>query len=87
MRSTYAAGYRRMLTRLRASREAAGLTQSAVSQHFGRRQSFTSKVESGERRIDPVELWSLAKLYGKSVMYFLDDEPEPAGDARTAPWI
>lgn len=70
MRSIYATEYRGMLARLRAAREAAGLTQAQVAAHFGRPQSFVSKVESGERRLDPVELARLAALYGKPLAYF-----------------
>lgn len=64
--------YQRMLGRLKAAREAAGLTQAVVAAHFGRPQSFVSKVEHGERRIDPLELHEFAKLYGKPITDFLD---------------
>jgi hypothetical protein len=36
-----------------------------------RPQSFVSKVETGERRIDPTELEKFAKLYGKPITFFL----------------
>ncbi|HEV3459852.1 MAG TPA: helix-turn-helix transcriptional regulator [Thermoanaerobaculia bacterium] len=59
---------------LREARKAAGLSQRAVAQHFGRPQSFVSKVESGERRIDPTELRVFARLYGgKSLAFFIGD--------------
>ena len=35
------------------------------------KQSFVSKVETGERRIDPTELEKFAKLYGKPITFFL----------------
>ena len=73
MRSMHTPDYQRMRTRLRDAREAAGLIQEAVGKHFDKPQSFVSKVESGERRIDPTELQALAKLYGKPISYFLDD--------------
>jgi transcriptional regulator with XRE-family HTH domain len=66
--------YQRMLERLRLAREHAGLTQAVVAAHFGRPQSFVSKVEHGERRIDPVELQTFATLYGRTVAYFLTDK-------------
>lgn len=37
------------------AREAAGLTQVQVAQRIGRAQSFVSKYELGERRLDVVE--------------------------------
>jgi transcriptional regulator with XRE-family HTH domain len=56
-----------MRERLRVAREAAGLTQEAVAKHFKKPQSFVSKVETGERRIDPTELQEFAKQYGKPI--------------------
>jgi transcriptional regulator with XRE-family HTH domain len=63
--------YTRFLERLRAARNQAGLTQAEVAARLGRPQSFVSKCESGERRIDVVELADFAKLYGKRLSYFL----------------
>lgn len=63
--------YRQFLERLRAARLEAGLTQEEVAQHLGRPQSFVSKCESGERRVDVVELETFSQLYGKSLKYFL----------------
>ena len=56
-----------MLLRLRAARKAAHLTQADVARAFGRTQSFVSKIESGEIRLDPIELQRLAELYGVEV--------------------
>lgn len=53
----------------------AGLTQVQVAASLGLPQSFVSKCESGERRIDAVELERFAKLYGKPVAFFLPDTP------------
>jgi len=63
-----------MTALLRQARKAAGLTQEAVAKHFDRPQSFVSKVESGERRIDPAELQEFAKLYGRPFAFFLGDD-------------
>lgn len=60
-----------MRERLPEAREAAGMTQEKVAKELGRPQSFVSKVETGERRIDPTELEKFAKLYGKPITYFL----------------
>ncbi len=57
--------YRQFLQRLRAARVAAGLTQAEVARRLGKPQSFVSKSENGERRVDAVELADLAALYGK----------------------
>ncbi len=65
--------YRQMIASLRAAREEAGLTQAEVAAYFERPQSFISKCESGERRIDPTELRTFARLYRKPVSYFLEE--------------
>jgi transcriptional regulator with XRE-family HTH domain len=72
LKSIHTPQYRRMLAKLRQARQAAGLTQAAVAEHFRRPQSFVSKCESGERRIDPTELQEFARLYGKPLASFLD---------------
>jgi transcriptional regulator with XRE-family HTH domain len=43
----------------------AGLTQVEVANRLKRPPSFVSKIESGERRVDVVELSELAKAYRK----------------------
>ena len=63
--------YRFLLDRLRTARLEAGLTQVQVASSLDRPQSFVSKLESGERRLDPIELNELAALYGKEFGYFL----------------
>ncbi|HEY1803200.1 MAG TPA: helix-turn-helix transcriptional regulator [Terracidiphilus sp.] len=42
-------------------RRAAGFTQAELSQRLNRPQSFVSKYERGERRLDVVEFGEVAK--------------------------
>jgi transcriptional regulator with XRE-family HTH domain len=79
----YRPEYRVMLARLRQARKGAGLGQKAVAVRFRRPQSFVSKCESGERRIDPIELLDFARLYGRPVGFFLGYGEQEDGDART----
>ena len=55
-KSLYSETYSRFLEQLRKARESAGLTQEEVARRLGRPQSFVSKCESGERRVDIAEL-------------------------------
>jgi transcriptional regulator with XRE-family HTH domain len=71
MKPIHTPEYKRMRERLREARKAAGMTQEKVAEELGRPQSFVSKVETGERRIDPTELEKFAKLYGKPITFFL----------------
>jgi transcriptional regulator with XRE-family HTH domain len=48
------------------------MTQREVSLRLGMAHSFLSKCETGERRIDVMELIQLAQLYGKPTGYFLE---------------
>jgi transcriptional regulator with XRE-family HTH domain len=47
-----------------------GLTQAQVARKLSKPQSFVSKLESGERRVDFVELQQLAKIYKKPLSFF-----------------
>ena len=63
--------YREFLAQLRAARLEAGLTQVEVAAKLGQPQSWVSKCERGERRVDVVELERLAELYQRPLSYFL----------------
>jgi len=64
--------YRTLLLRLREARLAVGLSQEKAAAALGVRQKYISKIETGERRIDPIELQELADLYGKPVLFFYE---------------
>lgn len=81
-KSVFTRAYRDMLDRLRAARRAAGLSQDAAAKAMGWGQSALSKVERGERRIDPIELRQLALRYGTSVASLVGEEREPPYAAR-----
>ena len=62
--------YRVFLTGLRRAREEAGLTQAQVAARLGRPQTWVSKCELGERRVDFVELEDWAAACGQTLAYF-----------------
>ncbi len=66
----YRTRYKRFLEKLKQARVEAGLTQKEAAKAIGKPQSFISKCESGERRVDFVELELLAELYGKDLEFF-----------------
>ena len=57
--------YRAFLDRLRQARVKAGMTQAELAQAVRRSQTWVSKCELGERRVDIVELEDLAEALGK----------------------
>lgn len=67
----YSEQYQNFLTRLRQGRKDSALTQTQVAEHLGKPQSYVAKCESGERRVDIVELADFARLYGKTLDFFI----------------
>ncbi|MEU3270473.1 helix-turn-helix transcriptional regulator [Saccharomonospora sp. NPDC006951] len=63
-KSIYSAEYRRLCRLLREARHEAGLTQVQVAGQLGVPQSFVSNYESGQRRLDVIELHHVAKVIG-----------------------
>ena len=45
--------------------------QEEVATRLKKPQSYISKIERGERRIDVVELQKLAKIYKKEINFFV----------------
>jgi transcriptional regulator with XRE-family HTH domain len=72
MQSLHSAEYRQFLVRLIAARKRKGLTQAEVAEALSIPRSRVSRMESGERRIDIVELNAFAKLYRRRLAYFVD---------------
>jgi transcriptional regulator with XRE-family HTH domain len=56
VKSIYSLRYNRLRKLLVQERRNARLTQAQLSKRIGRPQSFISKVEMGERRLDVIEL-------------------------------
>ena len=52
------------MERLRTARLKAGLSQKQAAERLRRSQSFVSRSESGERRVDLVEALEFAAVYG-----------------------
>lgn len=63
-KSIYSAEYQRLCALLRELRLEAGLTQVQVAERLDVPQSFVSKYESGERRLDVIELHHVAEAIG-----------------------
>ena len=55
-KSIYTREYKVLLRLLREARERAGVTQVELARRLGQTQSFVSKIELGDRRLDLVQL-------------------------------
>ena len=69
--SIHSKEYAKVVTKLREARDNSGLTQSEVATKINKPQSYVSKIECGERRVDVVELAKLADLYSKTLNWFV----------------
>lgn len=70
-KSIYSNDYNYLTKQLRTARIEAGLNQKEVAGKLNRTQSYVSKIESGQLRVDVIQLNELAEFYGKSLDYFL----------------
>jgi len=64
--------YKIMLKKLVDARNGVGMSQARVAEKLSKPQSYVSKCESGERRIDVIELKKFAQLYNKTLDYFTE---------------
>ena len=62
---------KKLLVLLRGIRVDAGLTQSELASRLSRDQTFVSKYESGERRLDVLELREVCQAIGTDFVTFL----------------
>ncbi len=70
-KSVYSKEYKDIIERLKTARIEAGFSQQEVADKLGKPQSYISKIESGERRLDVAEMKKFTQLYKKPSSYFL----------------
>ncbi len=58
--------YKNFITLLAESRRAKGITQAQLAKKLDKPQSYVSKFESGERRLDVIEFILIAECLGLS---------------------
>ncbi|MBI4910436.1 MAG: helix-turn-helix transcriptional regulator [Acidobacteria bacterium] len=63
-KSLHSEGYTLFLRQLRDVRKRNGITQTELAERINETQSFVSKCERGERRLDIVEVWTFSKALG-----------------------
>ncbi|WP_080757178.1 helix-turn-helix transcriptional regulator [Edwardsiella piscicida] len=61
MSSIYSYEYQLIIKSLKARRIALKITQTQLAEALGKPQSFVSKIESGERRLDIIEFVHIAR--------------------------
>lgn len=70
-KAIYTKDHKYIVEQLKKARTEIGLDQKEVAKILDRTQSYVSKVESGQRRIDVIQLKVFAKLYKKDLNFFV----------------
>ena len=70
-KSIYSKDYKEIIDRLKQARIGAKLSQQAVADKLGKPQSYVSKIESGERRLDVAEIKKFSQIYKKDISIFI----------------
>ena len=65
--------YQQLRNDLKKLRESASLTQVELAERLDKPQSYISKYESGERRLDLVEIEALCRACGTTLSAFVQD--------------
>jgi len=76
-KSIFTARQERLQELLRQKRLNVGLRQSDLAARLRQPQSFVSKYESGERRLDLIELEQICHALGVSLVEFVREFEEP----------
>lgn len=70
-KALYERSYAAFTDLLREERKKAGLTQAMLAKKLRRPQSYVSKYERGDRRLDVIEFLEVARLLGFDLNEFL----------------
>jgi len=70
-RAIYSKDHKYTVEQLKKARIAAKLDQQKTARLLKKTQSYVSKLESGQRRIDVMALREFARIYKKPISYFL----------------
>jgi len=70
-KTIYTKDHKFIIEQLKKARNEAGFDQEKVAELLGKTQSYVSKIEAGQRRIDVVQLKEFAKIYKKELSYFI----------------
>lgn len=70
---------RRLGERLREARKYLGLKQEEVAAYLKIGRTALTDIESGQRRVEAIELARLAQLYRQSIGYFTGEDAASAG--------
>ncbi|MBB6124594.1 helix-turn-helix domain-containing protein [Sphingobium subterraneum] len=73
VKSLYSPELGALLEILRARRQSAGISQHELAKRLGRSQSYVTKVETGERKLEVVEYLAWCRALGLPASGLLDE--------------
>jgi len=85
-RSVFTKKYDHFRQLLIQARKAAGMTQAELAQKLSRPQSFVSKFERGERRLDVIEFLEIARALSFDPVPFLRKISKSPGSNSDFRW-
>lgn len=71
LKTIYTKDHKKMIEKLKLARILAKLDQETVAKRLNKSQSYISKMESGQRRMDLVQLKRIAEIYGVNIEHFV----------------
>ncbi len=84
MADVYRVEYQILLTKLRAARKSVGLTQVQVAGRLNRTQGYVNKIETGERRMDVVQLGDFCRALEIDFVDFIGAYHDAVAEALAA---
>jgi len=70
-KTIYSKEHKYIVEQLKKARESASLSQAEAAKILHKTQSYISKIEAGQRKINVIQLKEFAKIYKKDISYFL----------------
>lgn len=70
-KTIYTSEYAAVLRLFREARQNAGVTQVELAKRLGQTQSFVSKIERGDRRLDIIQLRTILAHFGMNLPQFV----------------
>lgn len=68
----YSREHKKLIHRLIQARKEAGLSQANAAKKLKKSQSYISKIEVSQRKIDVIELKRMAKVYKQPIHFFYE---------------
>jgi transcriptional regulator with XRE-family HTH domain len=70
-KTIYSKDHKLLIGQLKKARIEAGFDQGKAAELLKKTQSYISKIEAGQRRVDVIQLKEFAKIYKKPLDFFV----------------